>query len=153
MIIEVNKLQKVRIENKNKTIALTSGTFDLFHVGHLAYLTEVKKYGDIVVVLLSGDSRVRARKGSYRPIIKETDRAQILDSLKIVDYVLMDERTDENNPVYKGILSNLNPDYYVTDGPDPRFYNLIERSKFVIVDRMKEEPSTTSIIKRILDSQ
>lgn len=88
MIITMNDVQHIREVNSGKKIILTSGTFDLFHVGHLNYLQQVKQYGDTVVVLLSGDARVRARKGSRRPIIPEHERAQILDALKVVDYVL-----------------------------------------------------------------
>lgn len=105
-------------------------------------------------MLLSGDNRVKARKGSKRPIINESERAIILDNLKTVDYVFIDpskKKPDETDPIHAEILKNLNPNFYVTDGPDPRFYNLIEKSKFIILDRLNPEPSTTSIINRILD--
>ena len=75
-------------------------------------------------------------------------------NLKTVDYVFIDpskKKPDETDPIHAEILKNLNPDFYVTDGPDPRFYNLIEKSKFIILDRLNPEPSTTSIINRILD--
>ena len=105
-------------------------------------------------MLLSGDTRVKARKGAKRPIINENDRAKILDNLKIVDYVFIDHsdmRPDERDPVYAEILQKLKPDFYVTDGPDPRFYELIDKSQFIILDRLKPEPSTTGIIQHILD--
>ena len=154
MVITFNDLQEIRKSHADKKIVLTSGTFDLLHVGHLNYLQKVKEHGDIVVVLLSGDQRVRARKGSKRPIINEGDRARILYSLKIVDYVFIDPskmRPDETDPIHTELLQKLNPDFYVTDGPDPRFYNLMDSSKFVILDRLDPEPSTTSIINRILE--
>ena len=62
MIIAIDDLAKIRTQYKNKKIILTSGTFDLFHVGHLHYLQAVKKYGDIFIVLLSRDTRVSGRK-------------------------------------------------------------------------------------------
>lgn len=152
MVITKDNLNEIRHRHADKKIVLTSGTFDLFHAGHLSYLEQVKKHGDIVVVLLSGDARVKARKGSKRPIISENDRARILDGLKIVDYVLIDPsimKPDETDPIHAEILQQLKPDFYVTDGPDPRFYDLMEKSKFIILDRMNSEPSTTSIIERI----
>ncbi len=153
MIITIDDIMDVRNSHPEQKIVLTSGTFDLLHIGHLNYLDKVKEHGDIVVVLLSGDKRVKARKGQKRPIINESDRARILDNLKMVDYVFIDPsnmRPDETDPIHAEILQKLKPDYYVTDGPDPRFYNLMDKSQFIILERLNPEPSTTSIIDRIL---
>ncbi len=154
MLVTFDNLPAIRKNHPEQKVVLTSGTFDLLHVGHLNYLEKVKEHGDIVVVLLSGDKRVKARKGSKRPVISEDDRARLLDSLKIVDYVFIDPSKmtpEETDPIHDEILQKLKPDFYVTDGPDPRFYNLIDRSQFIILDRMNPEPSTTSIINHILE--
>jgi cytidyltransferase-like protein len=153
MIITFDNLPEVSKNHLEQKVVLTSGTFDLLHVGHLNYLEKVKEHGDLVVVLLSGNKRVKARKGSKLPIINEKERARILDNLKIVDYVLIDPskmRPDETDPIHAAILQKLKPDFYVTDGPDPRFYNLMDKTQFIILDRLNPEPSTTSIIQRIL---
>ena len=153
MIITFDDIAGIRNNHSDQQIVLTSGTFDLLHIGHLNYLDKVKEHGDIVVVLLSGDQRVKSRKGSKRPIINESERARILDSLKIVNYVFIDPskmRPDETDPIHAEILQKLKPDFYVTDGPDPRFYNLMDKPQFIVLDRMNPEPSTTSIIDRIL---
>jgi cytidyltransferase-like protein len=154
MIVNIDELAEIRNRHSDQKLVLTSGTFDLFHAGHLNYLEEVKKHGDVIIVLLSGDNRVRERKGPKRPIIGEADRAGILDSLKIVDYVFIDPSKmspETTDPIHAEILQKLQPNYYVTDGPDPRFYELMDKSKFIILDRMNPEPSTTSIIDRILE--
>jgi len=153
MIITFDDIAEIRNNHSDQQIVLTSGTFDLLHVGHLNYLEKVKEHGDSVVVLLSGNQRVKSRKGSKRPIINESERARILDSLKIVNYVFIDPskmRPDETDPIHAEILQKLKPDFYVTDGPDPRFYNLMDKPQFIVLDRMNPEPSTTSIIDRIL---
>jgi len=154
MIITADNLADVRERHVNERIVLTSGTFDLFHNGHLRYLEQVKSHGDIVVVMLSGDKRIKARKGSKRPIIRQRDRARILDSLKVVNYVFIDPSEmppEATDPIHAEILEKLQPDFYVTDGPDPRFYSLMDQSRFIILDRMNPEPSTTSIIQRIVE--
>jgi rfaE bifunctional protein nucleotidyltransferase chain/domain len=155
MIISTEHLAEVRERHSNEKLVMTSGTFDLFHAGHLSYLEQVKSYGDIMVVMLSGDRRIKARKGDKRPIINEGDRARILDGLKIVNYVFFDPSEtglEETDPVHAEILEKLQPDFYVTDGPDPRFYTLMDMSQFIILERMNPEPSTTSIIQRILET-
>ena len=153
MIVTIEALASIRKRHADQKLVLTSGTFDLFHVGHLNYLEHVKQYGDVLVVLLSGDNRVKARKGSSRPIIPEDDRARILDSLKIVNYVFIDPSKlgpHETDPIHAEILRELQPDFYVTDGPDPRFVNLMDESRFIVLERMKPNPSTTAIIEHIM---
>ncbi|HYH75762.1 MAG TPA: adenylyltransferase/cytidyltransferase family protein [Candidatus Saccharimonadales bacterium] len=154
MIISFDDLAALRIKHANQKLALTSGTFDLFHVGHLNYLEQVKQYGDVIVVLLSGDARVKARKGDSRPIIPESDRARILDALRIVDYVLIDPSLlgpEQTDPIHVELLTRLQPDYYVTDGPDPRFVTLLEPAKFITLDRVDGglHGSTSAIISYI----
>jgi len=152
MIITIDDFANIRARHSGKRIVLTSGTFDLLHAGHLNYLEQVKQHGDIVVVMLSGDKRVKTRKGSSRPIISESERARLLDALKTVDYVFIDPSElspNEIDPIHAQILDKLQPDYYVTDGPDQRFINLLDKSKFIILKRMNSSPSTTEIIGRI----
>ena len=154
MIIGLENLADVRRQHKDKKIVLTSGTFDLLHVGHLRYLNAIKALGDVAVVMLSGDDRIKARKGPQRPIIPEGDRAQMLDALKVVDYVFIDPATnppEEIDPVHAQIVAELQPDLYATDGPDPRFWSIMEESKLVIVPRSEGEghASTSAIIEHI----
>ena len=156
MLITINDLPSIRKQHSTQKLVLTSGTFDLIHIGHLNFLENAKKYGDILVVLMSGDNRVRARKGSTRPIINETERARILDALKVVDYVFIDPSMlgpNETDSIHAEIIKLLQPDYYVTDGPDPRFIELVDKSKFIIIDRndASEQKSTTEIIEHIVN--
>jgi hypothetical protein len=62
-------------------------------------------------------------------------------------------KPDETDPIHLEILHKLQPDYYITDGPDPRFFGLMDKSKFIILKRMQAEPSTTSIIERIWEQK
>ncbi len=164
MIVRLENLADIRRQHKNEKIVLTGGTFDLLHVGHLRYLNAVKSLGDIVVVMLSGDNRTKARKGPRRPIIPENDRAEMLDALKLVDYVFIDPAVsppDEIDSVHAEIVATLQPDIYATDGPDPRFWDIMDESKLAIISQERsdgypsitgrENASTSAIIKRILE--
>ncbi|MDB5169727.1 MAG: rfaE bifunctional protein [Candidatus Saccharibacteria bacterium] len=156
MIVGLENLADIRSQHANQKIVLTSGTFDLLHVGHLRYLNAVKALGDVVVVMLSGDDRVKARKGPQRPIIPEDDRAQLLDALKVVDYVFIDPASsvpEQTDPVHAEIVAKLQPDVYATDGPDPRFWNSMEESKLVILPRSGGDghASTSAIIEHIVN--
>jgi hypothetical protein len=60
---------------------------------------------------------------------------------------------EETDPIHAELIQELQPDYYVTDGPDPRFYDLMDKVRFIILERLQSEPSTTSIIQRITATQ
>ena len=154
MIITEKDLSDTRNKHRGEKIVLTSGTFDLLHVGHLHYLQSVKQYGDIVVVMLSGDARIQSRKGTKRPIIPEAERAELLDALKVVDYVFIDpgvNTSDQADPIYSTILADLQPDMYVTDGEDIRLSRIIDKPKYVTLPRVDggKYTSTSKIIDHI----
>ncbi len=164
MIYTLENLAEIRDTHKNEKIVLTGGTYDMLHVGHLRYLEAVKALGDVVVVMLSGDARTQARKGPKRPIIPENDRAEMLNALKLVDYVFIDPATsppDQIDPVHAEIVATLQPDIYATDGPDPRFWDCMDASQLVVISQDRndgyprvagsENASTSAIIKHILE--
>lgn len=68
-------------------MVLANGCFDLIHVGHIRYLKESKKRGDVLVVALNSDASVRSLKGKGRPLLMEKERGEIIASFFFVDYV------------------------------------------------------------------
>ena len=68
-------------------VVLASGTFDLFHFGHVRYLEEAKKAGGEnakLIVIVARDSTVKKRKGK-KPVMSEDQRRSVVESLKVVD--------------------------------------------------------------------
>ena len=77
-------------------IILTNGVFDLLHVGHVRYLEAAKREGDVLVVAINSDASARKLKGPGRPIVPESERAELVAALGCVDYVtIFDEPTVE----------------------------------------------------------
>jgi glycerol-3-phosphate cytidylyltransferase len=70
-----------------KKIIYTSGTYDLFHFGHLNILLKARALGDYLIVGVSTDKLIEKYKG-LKPIINYNDRAAILKELKCVDKVI-----------------------------------------------------------------
>ena len=94
-----------------KKIVFTNGCFDILHAGHVRYLAAARAMGDCLVLGLNTDASVRRIKGPERPINSETDRAEVADALKAVDYVvLFDEPTAEQ------VIGKVRPDIYVKGG-------------------------------------
>lgn len=104
-------LQKFLSENKDRRIVFTNGCFDILHRGHVTYLTEAKKLGDLLVVGLNSDASVKRLKGPERPINNETDRQYVLSQLKAVDFV---EIFEEDTPL--NLILKVKPSILVKGG-------------------------------------
>lgn len=67
---------------------MCAGTFDVIHPGHLFYLSEAKKYGDKLVVVVARDETSEAFKGK-KPIHNEKERLESIRTLNIVDEAVL----------------------------------------------------------------
>lgn len=107
------QLKKIvqKLKREGKTIAFTNGCFDILHTGHLKTFKAAKSHGDILVVGLNSDRSVRAIKGRGRPILPQTERAEVLAALEDVDYV-----TVFNEPDPLKVITTLTPDVLVKGG-------------------------------------
>lgn len=75
-------------------IVLTQGTFDFIHIGHFLYLEKAKNHGDILIVGVDSDEKVRQRKGLERPIVTEDERVNMLTHVRHVDLVTLKQLDD-----------------------------------------------------------
>ncbi|MCX7910322.1 MAG: D-glycero-beta-D-manno-heptose 1-phosphate adenylyltransferase [Endomicrobia bacterium] len=147
MIVSLKKLKKIvkNLKSKNKKIIFTNGCFDILHLGHVRLLKKAKSLGDILIVGLNTDSSIKKIKGPTRPINSQKDRAEVLDSIKYVDYVVL---FNEETP-YK-LISEIKP-HILVKGADYKLNDIVGRdivSKVVRVKIVKNR-STTSIINKI----
>jgi len=108
-ILDRNRLiARVAIARKSGArIVLANGCFDILHVGHVRYLEGAKALGDLLVVAINSDEQVRALKGSGRPLVPERERAEIIASLRPVDFV-----TIFTEPTVESLLRALRPDVH-----------------------------------------
>ena len=138
------------IENNiDQRIVFTNGCFDILHIGHVKYLNEAAKLGDILVVGLNSDESVKRLKGNSRPINSQEDRAGILAGLSCVDYVIVFE---DDTPL--AIIEAISPNILVKGGEyteDTIVGADYVRKKggLVITIPMVEGKSTTHIIDKI----
>lgn len=143
----VNTVEKLKKENKK--VVFTNGCFDILHIGHVRYLKESAKCGDILVIGLNSDSSVKRLKGETRPINNESDRAELLSELGFVDYVVIFE---ENTP--EKLLDEIKPNIY-TKGADytletlPEAKTVLKNGGRVEFINLVEGKSTTNVIKKI----
>ncbi len=88
-------------------IVLTSGTFDLFHIGHAQYLEKAKELGDVLIVGVDSDARVKKRKGPDRPIVPDSERVLILSHVRHIDVVTIKNVDDPSNHLIKMIQPDV----------------------------------------------
>jgi len=138
------------LKDKNKITITTNGVFDILHLGHIKYLQEAKKLGDVLIVAINSDSSVKQIKGPERPINSEQSRAEVLSALSFVDYVII---FNESDPV--NVLSDIKPNIHVKGG-DYKIDEIIEKDiveknngKIVLIPEIKGY-STTDLINKII---
>ena len=73
---------------------ITFGTFDVFHVGHLLLLERARKLGDYLIVGVSTDSLSIGKK-NRAPVYAQDERLRIVEALKAVDEVFLEESLDK----------------------------------------------------------
>jgi len=100
-------VQKLRLEKKK--IVLTQGSFDMVHIGHARYCAKAKSYGDVLLVGVDSDEKVRTRKGPDRPIVPQEERLEMLSFLKSVDFVVLKPL---DAPKYQ-LIKHVRPDVLV----------------------------------------
>ncbi|HWS86870.1 MAG TPA: adenylyltransferase/cytidyltransferase family protein [Pyrinomonadaceae bacterium] len=108
-ILERNRLiARVAIARRGGArVVFANGCFDLLHVGHVRYLEAAKGLGDLLVVGVNSDEQVRRLKGEGRPFVPERERAEVIASLRAVDYV-----TVFHEPTVTELLLALRPDIH-----------------------------------------
>lgn len=132
---------------------VATGTFDILHPGHLYYLTESKKLGDELWVIVARDANVRHKP---RPIIPEEHRLEMVAALKPVDHAILGDKTDMFNPI-KEIRPSV-----ITIGFNQHFdeiklhQQLIERGmspEIVRIGKYAEEDLCSSrfVVQRIIE--
>jgi cytidyltransferase-like protein len=96
-------------EEKRPTV-MVSGGFDPVHVGHIRYIREASKYGDVIVIANSDKWLFRKKGFSF---MEFKSRYEILDAIKGV--VLVDSVNDDDGTVCSAIR-RLKPTYFANGG-------------------------------------
>lgn len=88
-------------------LVLTSGSFDIFHIGHAIYLEKARAMGDILVVGIDSDAKIRQRKGEGRPVVPEQERMQILSFARPVDVIYLKAVEDAKWALIKAVMPDV----------------------------------------------
>jgi rfaE bifunctional protein nucleotidyltransferase chain/domain len=110
-ILTPEALAGVLKKRGRKKVVFTNGCFDILHAGHVTYLEQARKLGDLLVVALNSDASTRRLKGPDRPVNPLRDRARVMAALEAVSYV-----TSFGQDTPLALIRKLQPDVLVKGG-------------------------------------
>jgi rfaE bifunctional protein nucleotidyltransferase chain/domain len=149
----VSREEAVRLAAGEKAagrrVVFANGAFDLLHAGHVRYLEAARREGNWLVVGVNSDASVARSKGSGRPIVPASERAEIVAALESVDAVVVFE---EDSP--SALLDEIKPDVhakgtdYTPDTVPEREVVRRNGGRTAIVGDPKDH-ATTDLIDRI----
>lgn len=150
-IFELDDLLKILEPlRKNRVIVFTNGCFDILHAGHVRYLSAAREEGDLLVIGLNSDRSVKEIKGDKRPVIPQSQRAEVLAGLWFVDYIVVFDEPDPH-----ALIQSIRPHVLVKgdDWPEDQIIGAdvvkADRGKVVRVP-LVQGASTTAIIEKIV---
>jgi D-glycero-beta-D-manno-heptose 1-phosphate adenylyltransferase len=141
---------------QNKRTVIVTGCFDLITNAHVRFLKRAKAAGDLLLVGIENDARIRAFKGPYRPVNTELQRIEVLEAFQFVDFtfVIHGSPKYEVKPFYTRLHRFLGADILAVSEGDPNMNDRREEieaagGRLVVVSK-SEDGSTTSILRRFL---
>ncbi len=127
-------------------IVLTSGSWDMIHEGHALYLEKAREYGDLLIVGVDSDAKIRKRKGPDRPIVPQEERLRMLTHLRPVDVVTLKDVSYEKWALIKAIR----PDVLVATGETYSLLEIDELQRLYCKEVIVHQPmATTSTSARL----
>ncbi|MEI7777247.1 MAG: adenylyltransferase/cytidyltransferase family protein [bacterium] len=129
-------------------VVLTQGTYDMVHIGHARYFEEAKKHGDLLIVGVDSDEKVRARKGPERPVVPQDERLEMVAHLRSVDVVVLKQH---KAPKWS-LIKTVRPDVLIATKETYTKAQLKELEKYckkiIVLDPMATT-STSAKIRRL----
>ncbi len=131
--------------SQGKKIVLTQGSFDMVHVGHARYCAQAKIFGDVLIMGVDSDEKVRERKGPDRPVVPQEERLEMLMYFSSVDLVVLKPLIA---PKYQ-LIKLVRPDVLVATRETYSPAKIIELEKFCGRVEVLEPMATTSTSAKI----
>ena len=132
-----------------KKVVFTNGCYDVLHPGHIRLLEKARSLGDVLILALNTDSSVQRLKGPNRPLLSETERAEVASALAAVDAVTF---FDEDTP--RELIAAVLPDVLIKGADWAHFIagreEVEEAGGQVLALPLEPGYSTTNIVDQVL---
>lgn len=145
----LTRVQALRKEGK--IIVLVTGVFDLLHEEHKRFLKKAKKVGDVLIVGVESDVRVKQMKGEGRPVNNQFRRLQAVTELNDVDLAFVLPEDFSTPAAHEQLIADLRPHILAVSSHTNHLENkqrILEKyqGKVKIVHQHNPDVSTTQII-------
>lgn len=132
-----------------------SGCYDILHGGHIEFFTQAKALGDYLIVCFAGDAALEMHKHK-KSSLPEAHKKKILESLRMVDEVVMGDYLEELSLDFKQHFLRIKPAILAVTEDDkygPQKIALCAEigAQYIVLPKTLnfEKTSTTEIIKKI----
>jgi cytidyltransferase-like protein len=132
-----------------------SGCYDILHGGHIEFFNQAKALGDYLIVSFAGDKSLELHKHK-KTSIPEAHKRKILESLRMVDEVVMGDYLDELGMDFKEHFLRIKPDILAVTEDDKYCVQKTALCKqigaeYIVLPKNLDfdKISTTEIIKKI----
>ncbi|GHU49271.1 hypothetical protein FACS189459_0340 [Bacilli bacterium] len=129
-----------------------TGIYDIIHYGHISFMKECAKYGDLYVGICNDKY---AKKIKRQPITPQEQRLYIVKNIKPVkDAFIIENINDSYIDGFIDAIKSIKPDIFIMNN-DSNAVELIKQIckklniEFILKDRKNNEISTSKIIKNI----
>ena len=139
----------IALRKLNQRIVLTMGTFDILHIGHFRYLEKAKEHGDVLIVGVDSDEKVKRRKGPTRPVVSHDERLEALTHIRHVDLIFLKGVDDQKWQLIK----TIRPDILVATEPTYTPEQVEALKEFcgeIVVLEPQATTRTTAKIRRLI---
>src|SRR4051812_4723232 len=124
------------------SVALTSGSFDLIHLGHVKYLARAKEFTDILAVGVDSDEKIQRRKGDDRPMVPEAERLEMLAYQRPVDLIYLKADDEPRWALIKAVAPDvlvLTEDHSYSEAEQKELLTIVGR-----IEVVKRQASVTT---------
>ncbi len=132
-----------------------SGCYDILHGGHIEFFTQAKALGDYLIVSFASDRILQIYKNK-KTSIPERHKRKILESLRMVDEVVMGDQEEKVGLDFKEHFLRIKPDILAVTEDDKFGEQKIKlcaqiEAEYIVLpkDLDFEKTSTTEIINKI----
>lgn len=132
-------------------VAMTIGSWDLLHIGHVRYLNHAKSKGDVLIVGVDTDRAVKLYKGPLRPIVPYEERCEMLSYQTCVDLITPVDDVNDAGKWQYGLIKAVRPDIFVAVEDSYPEAQLAEIRKHcgdvAVLPRQAQNTSTTNLVQ------
>ena len=132
---------------QGKTIALTSGSWDILHVGHMRYIEAASKLSDVLIIGIDSDAKIKKRKGENRPIVPENERIEMISHLGYADAIYLKSHRHQPNKLIKLVSPDILIVSKTTKHTSEKYQEIKKYCNKIVVLEAQAQTSTTARIR------